>query len=248
MLIPDSPAERLDRAKGYPFGHPDRSYLFRAGGPEPLDDVATRIRGRVPVIASGSNAAPDQLARKFAGLEVPVEVPVTRVVLADFDSVYNAHITSYGSVSATLHPSPGTRLTTFITWLAEAELEVMHATEQPGVNYHYSRLTGIAAEADGIGAMDTVFAYISVVGCLAHEGDPVSLAEVPAEGRRFKAVAQTEVLALVRDRTAPGADLDSFILEHIADETVRHGRSRSLAEDARPFAHDGHEIIQLGGR
>ncbi len=244
MTIPDSPAERILRAKSYPFGHPERSYLFRAGRAEPLADAGAAIRGRVPVLASGSNAAPLQLARKYAAA-ADAEIPVTRARLRHFDSVYNAHIAAYGSVPATLFPSSDTVLTTFVTWLDAEQLEIMHATEQPGVNYHYTRLVGLEVEVDGIGALGEAYAYVSVAGCLIHCEGPVSLAEVPAQGRRYPARTQAEMLALVRDLVAPGADLDAFILETVADEALRRARSGLLAAAARAFAHPGMEVVPV---
>jgi hypothetical protein len=245
MMVPDSPAARLLRAKSYPFNPPSESYLFRAGRVEPLDDAPARVRGLTPVLASGSNAAPEQLARKYAAAGSDVAIPVTRVHLHDFDSVYNAHIAAYGSVPATLFPSPGTVLATFITWLDDAALAVMHGTEQPGVNYHYAELAGITAEVEGVGTLDAAFAYISVAGCLMHGGAPLALAEVPATDRRFRALRQPDALALARDLTAPGIDLDAFILETVADAVLRAARGEKLAASAAAFAYPGFRIVPV---
>lgn len=244
MMIPTSPAERIARAKAYPFGHPVDSYLFRGGEARALEDVRAATEGKVPVLASGSNAAPAQLARKYAALP-DTAIPVTRARLRDFDSVFNAHIAAYGSVPATLFPSPGTVLQTFITWLDEAALAVMHATEQPGINYHFAALDGIEVTVDGLGLLDRAHAYISVVGCLLHDGAPVALADVPAEGRRFPARRQEEMLALARDLTAPGAGLDDFILETVADDALRKARSAVLARTSAPITHGGLRVIEV---
>jgi hypothetical protein len=244
MMIPSSRAGRIARAKAYPFGHPAESYLFEGGRAVALGDVRAATEGRVPVLASGSNAAPDQLARKYAAHPGTV-IPVTRARLKDFDSVFNAHIAAYGSVPATLCPSPGTVLRTFITWLDAAALDVMHATEQPGINYHYASLDGIEVAVEGLGTLDRAFAYISVVGCLVHEDAPVALADVPAEGRCLPARGQEEMLALVRDRTAPGAILDDFIDETVLDAELRLARSARLAETARAIAHPGLRVIAV---
>ena len=238
----------VHRAKSYPFGHPAESYLFRDGRPVPLEAPRRAVAGRIPVIASGSNAAPAQLARKYRDFARGAEIPVTRVHVGGFDAVYNAHITSYGSVPATLFPSPGTVLETFITWLDEPELEVMHATEQPGTNYHFAELKGLVLDVQDIGRLDAAFAYISVVGCLSHQGAPVSLAEVPARHRRFCARSQEEMQAVIRDRTAPGAALDSFILENVANEGLRRARSATLAGTAHPFRHGQMTVIEVAAR
>ena len=245
MTRPDPHHDIVRWAKSYPFGHPRESYLFSDGEAQPLDRPAAAVRGRTPVIAAGSNAARSQLARKYDTFERGAEIPVTRVRIEDFDSVYNAHITSYGSVPATLFPSPGTVLETFITWLDGHQLEVMHRTEQLGVNYHFAELKGLKLEAEGIGAMDRAFAYISVVGCISHDGTPVSLAAVPAQGRRFAARSQEEMQGLIRDRTAPGADLDPFIRENIENHALRRERSAALASTAQPFHHGEISVIAV---
>lgn len=245
MMIPDTPEERLLRARAYPFGHPAASYLFRDGRVVPIGDIAAAVRGKVPVLASGSNAAPVQLARKYAAHDGGVEIPVTRARLRDFDSVFNAHIAAYGSVPATLFPSPGTLLNTFITWLDETALAVMHVTEQPGVNYHFAALDGIDCDVEGLGNIRDAHAYISVAGCLVHGEGPVALAEVRAEGRVFPERTQAEMQEIVCALLAPGTAVDDFILANVADAGVREGHGARLAATARAFAHPGFRVVSV---
>ena len=57
------------------------------------------------VVALGSNAGPSQLARKFPRDRFPrAAVPVLRAMLRGHDVCYAPLISSYGSVTATLHP------------------------------------------------------------------------------------------------------------------------------------------------
>ncbi len=67
--------------------------LAGAPGPAPSAEPWT------PVLAIGSNAGPEQLARKFPPEMFPagVVVPAVRAVLEDFDVVYAPLISSYGS-------------------------------------------------------------------------------------------------------------------------------------------------------
>ena len=56
--LPDSDHELLELAKGYPYLAPPGSYLFVEGGARPLEvgtDAPELFRGRVPVVAHGSN-------------------------------------------------------------------------------------------------------------------------------------------------------------------------------------------------
>ncbi len=223
--------ERVRHAQAYPFGIPDRSYLFEAGRFLPLFvDGFDRDR-RTPVLAAGSNQSPEQLARKFASFDggPASRIPAQRGTLAEFDVVYAAHLTRYGSVPATFQSSPGAAVTVFVLWLDEAQLAHMHATEP---NYTFDRLSGISIAFDDGSGLDAAFSYSSKVGCIDFGHGCGSLAEIPAEGRRFPALSQHEALAAVRDRLSPGRPLDAFILEHVEDPAIRRSRSNVLGAAA----------------
>jgi len=114
--------DRFHRAAAYPYARPDHSYVYDDGATVALDEFPGEVTaGRTPVLAFGSNAAPEQLRRKF-GATPDTVIPVIRADLADFDVVYSAHLTAYGAVPATLAPSPGARLQTWVTWLDDAQL------------------------------------------------------------------------------------------------------------------------------
>jgi hypothetical protein len=230
----------VNHALAYPYPAPGYCYLYRGGeaGIQPLNarDIAVVTRGRVAILASGSNRAPERLAAKYPELGSDECVPVTRCRLHGFDSVYSAHFARYGAIAATLQASPGTVVELAVTWLSEAQLPAMHRSEARGVNYDYARLSGLRIElADGT-ALDEAHAYIGRRGCLALDGAAVALAEIPARGRRFPALDQREVQTLARDRLAPGADLETFIEENVLAAETRFHRTEALAEDALPFA------------
>ena len=224
---------QVAHAKTYPFPVPGRSYVFRNGTPHDLEDHGFDRNGRTPVLAAGSNQSHEQLARKYSVLPGHVEIPIQRGLLDGFDSVYAAHLAGYGSVPSTFCLSPGTRVTTYVLWLDDVQLNRMHETER---NYTYDRLDGIRVEIDGAGEiMDTAFAYTAVVGCLSVDGAPVALAEIEAEGRVLRAMSQPEMLDHVRGRLDPDAQLDGFILAHIEDEALRRERTRALSSDSLPL-------------
>ena len=218
-MLPEADDELLKLATGYPFPTIGCSYLFRKDGLRPLtgEDLA-EFDGRVPVIAHGSNRSPEQLQRKFTDLPAAeTSIPVTRAWLADHDVVYSAHVTQYGAIAANLRSTPGTTVEIYVTWLSEPQLNRMHETELGGENYAYGRLSGInlKIEAGPAALLDKAFVYLSVHGCLPQEDQPIGLAAVPAEGRRFGALSQDQVLRLVRDRHRPGRDLEGHILTTI---------------------------------
>ncbi len=268
-LLEEARAERLARAHGYPYPFPETSYLYLDGlalplfpaGAGPFEEAEVEVGGtrlpvrahlsrlglgaaadaeRVPVLAYGSNRAPVQLGRKYGDWREPVVIPVVHGWLAGFDVVHAARLAAYGSVAATLAPSPGTVVSVSVIWLTEPQLDRMHRTEGIGRSvYCYGRLDGIDLSFDGGGALESVFTYVNLDGAVIVDGGPVALAAVPAQGRVFPARDQLAMLALVRDRLEPGADLETFVLDHIEDRALGLARSRHLAFDARPFAHPG---------
>lgn len=224
-------SDTVRHAKSYPFGIPGHSYLFEDGRFSPLGNVDIDHGDRTPVLAAGSNQSPEQLARKFASFEPGpgTRIPVQRGMLADFDVVYAAHLAGYGSVPATFQASPGTAVIVFVLWLDERQLNRMHETE---ANYTFDRLTGLSIAFDDGRTLEAAFGYSSKVGCLNFNGSCASLAEIPANARRFPALTQEEALAAVRDRLAPARALDDFILDHVEDRDVRRIRSTELGADA----------------
>lgn len=231
--IPKNSPEKLRLAKGYPYKVPKASYLFRSGKVSDIGEAS--FRGRMPILAHGSNRAPEQLARKFSDGANEVEIPVTYGWLEDHDVVYSAHVTRYGAIASTLRRVEGCRVRVAVTWLTEPQLARMHVTE--GANYPFGRIESVALglEAGPAEKLDTVFAYHSRHGCLSRAGAPIGLAALEAEGRRHPALPQEAVLALVRDRHHPeDDDLDSHILKNVDDAKRRASLIEKLARDALP--------------
>ncbi|MGB0630679.1 MAG: hypothetical protein ACPGRZ_08290 [Alphaproteobacteria bacterium] len=223
-------SDPVAHAKTYPFPVPGRSYVFRNGKPVDMPAEGFDRDGRTPVLAAGSNQSHEQLARKYSVLPGHVEIPVQKALLENFDSVYAAHLAGYGSVPSTFYPSVGTRVTTYILWLDDSQLNRMHETER---NYTYDRLDTVTVEIDDDGeVLREAHAYTAKVGCLNYEGSPVALQEIDAQGRWLPAMTQPEILDVVRSRLAPGRDLDEFIRAHIEDEEIRHARTAALSHDA----------------
>lgn len=224
----------LARARDYPYPLPHHSYHWRGGAVFDFDPALTA--GRTPVLAVGSNQAPAQLTRKF-GHDPAAEIPVQRCHLKNFDTVYSAHIASYGSVPAMLQTAPGATVTLFVNWLSQDQLPVMHETELGAGNYHYGRLDDIELTLeDGGGALQSVHAYISRRGHVMVDGDAVALAVVPAKGRKRPARTTAQMLELAHARLASGQTLDGFILRLIDDAPFRCQCVAALAADAGAFS------------
>jgi len=229
------------RATSYPYRIPDHSYVYQDGGIEPLTTAVERLDfgGRTPVLAVGSNQSPEQLSRKFAGADWGM-IPVVRTDLKDFDVVYSAHITAYGSVAATLHQAPGVTVSLFVNWLDDRQLNRMHETELPNENYEYGCLTGIEPLPETGPAVDDLYVYNSRRGVFAPEGEPIALEEVPARNRYWPSRTQPEIQNLVRDHIAPGKPIEEFIGKSVTDGKTRQERSEIMANGALQFSFSGY--------
>jgi hypothetical protein len=174
------------------------------------------------LLAYGANRSVAGIARKL-GTDAPSPpVVVAAARLDEFDVVYSAHVSPYGAVPATIQRRPGHAADVHVLFVDDAQVAAIDAYEP---NYQRRPLEGLSLRLDDGTAMDAAEAYISLHGCLAIEG-----AECPIAVRD-----QQTVLALVRDRLAPGRDLDDFILAGIRDPALQASRTAELRSDAIPF-------------
>ena len=198
------------------------------------------LQDRVPVLAYGSNASPMQLARKFhrfARHESVAQrvIPVLRGQLVDFDVVYAAYISSYGSVTASLTRSPETVCQVFVTFLTREQLEWMHSTEG---GYSFCRLEGNLELDDGGVVLPWLYNYhashhnLTLDGCL-----PVALKEVTALNRKFPERTQLETQETVQLHLQDNRDLEAyvffffFIQGHEKEEEVGGGGGGENGDD-----------------
>ncbi|KAA8490571.1 hypothetical protein FVE85_3490 [Porphyridium purpureum] len=170
------------------------------------------LADRIPVLAIGSNAAPEQLARKFStGSEVVV---VILVRLYDYDIVFAPMVSAYGSVPATISRAPGMYCDIAVTLLSRTQLVRMHATEhaytfvrlnEPRADvlhskmqaaYSVSRPLYVYVQSDGaLAVLPTLTRSDSDVG---RNNSPIGLAEICASGSSpapFPRATQEEIQA-----------------------------------------------------
>ena len=204
-----SPKERekfdskvLHRAVSYPYPRPSGDFLFNCGSgeAEEVADGREWLKGetepRICVLACGSNASPQQLARKFPAHSFADQVfPVLACTLTGFDTVYSAGLTGYGSIPATLYPSSCT-LSIHATFLTEAQVARMHETEG---GYHYVKLKNISLKFGNGDVLHEALTYTHKAGALAVKGAPLALEEIPSVDRRFEECVQKGALAIVAE-------------------------------------------------
>jgi hypothetical protein len=151
---------------------------------------------RQAVVAYGSNANPDVLREKLAGVR-PTLVPMLHAELRDFDVVYSAHVSPRGAIPATLAECPGTRTTVFVLLLGAEQLAALDETEP---NYDRVPLPRSAELNPEFGAVADAHAYLSKHGPLSVDGAPRHVDPIPAGDGSFDGMTQREALELVRDR------------------------------------------------
>jgi hypothetical protein len=215
----------LERAIGYPWSRPTSSYLLTDGAVRTLDDIATDERGsttarflssqdgeqRVRLLAFGSNGSPDTLTQKFA--HFPDEADRTVLVLAgelrDFDVGAAAQPTLYGSMAATLFPSPGASVRAAVLVVTPTQFTQLAWSE---LTYRLGWLeTTFDADETEL-SLDGALAFVSRWGAFCVEGRPVAMEAIPATGRTAAALSQEELLDAAAELSmGPGATSEALV-------------------------------------
>lgn len=224
-------ALRILHAENYPFARPACSYLFDGGVMRPLPERATD--GRIPVIASGSNASPERLRAKF-GLDH--RIAVTRATLRHFAVVFAGHFTAYGAVPATLCAHEGAVTDVWITWLTPEQLTMMHRSEgvigcrEAVQRYDYVELAGIDLRPERLDAVAAAGAYLSR-RMFAPEGEPVRFAEIGTRRSRLAARSHRATLRHAASLLEPGRAFHDFMTSVLEGVTER----QTLFERLTPY-------------
>jgi hypothetical protein len=216
-------AASFEQAVGYPWTRPEGSYRLTGAevglladlGDGERDRVIERFTadgtGRLPVLAIGSNGAPGTLERKFA--HFPEENDRTVLALTgrlhDFDVGVAAQPTMYGSMPATLFPSPGTEVCATVLWVTPTQFTQLAWSE---FSYRLGRLrTRFDVDGSDTG-FDQVLVFVSRFGAFCVDGRPVALAAVPASGRTAEALTQEQLLdAAAELAVGPGANAEALV-------------------------------------
>lgn len=219
----DERSDVVERALGYPYAAPWQPFVQLRH--QTLDPTELEIdqAERTAMLAYGSNAAPEVLARKLALSDQPVLV--VPAWLDDFDVVYSAHISPYGAIPATLQRSPGTRARVHIVYMTSAQVGLVAATEP---NYELALLEGAVCRLEDGEAIDDPAAYLSRHGCLLLDGAEVALAAVQASDRGFAELAEPEIAERVRASLGVVDSLETFILANVTDPALSQARSAQL--------------------
>jgi hypothetical protein len=157
----------------YPGAWPPRSALLDGNRMLPLDTLV--FEDRVPVLSVGSNACPAQLVHKMAEHGVKCRIPMVRAQVTGIGVGVSAHVSLLGYMSASPFHSPGTTRELFLTWLDEAQLAVVDASEgvdSPTGNFQRAALPSddFGVELESGDVLDTAWIYVNRWGVLSDGG------------------------------------------------------------------------------
>lgn len=223
--------ERILHAESYPFTRPACSYLFKNGAMHPLSKRA--FDGRVPVIASGSNASPERLKAKFG---LSASIPVTRAELQHFSVVFAGHFTAYGALPATLFAHQDASVIVWITWLTPEQLILMHRSEgvidcrEAEQRYDYIELAGIELRPERMKPVTRAGAYLSR-RMLAPFGKPIRFAEMVSRGASLSARSHRSTLRLAANFLEPNEPFHAFMDNVLSSVCAR----QTLFERLTPY-------------
>lgn len=213
----------LARALGYPWERPAGSYRLSEAGVDLLEEMSPAERDeaiaehsggadeRLPLLAIGSNCSPDVLRRKFAHFPEPPDRAVLALSgrLHEFDVGFAAQPALYGSMPATIFPSPGTAVAATVLWVTPAQFTQLAWSE---LSYRLGRLETRFEVEEGGAVFDQVLVFVSRFGAFRVGGEPVAQAAVPADGRSARALTQKQALdAAAALALGPGAGAEALV-------------------------------------
>jgi hypothetical protein len=254
-FVAQVPRRTLDAAAfawacAYPWARPVGSYVLTDGGVGLLTEheEAERERtierfsapsaGRVPLLAIGSNAAPETLQRKFAHFGDPADRTVLVVTgrLHEFDVGFSALPALYGALPATIFPSAGTAVAAALLWVTPAQFTQLTWSE---LSYRLGRLRTRFTVDDAHEQFDEVLVFVSRWGAFCLDGGgPAALAALPAKRRTAAALTQEQALDRVAALTfSDGAGAEALVRAIFEDFAALSARvAPVLQRTARPFA------------
>ena len=241
----------LALALAYPWARPDGSYELAGGEVAPLREMTPADRDRVverytsteerrPILAIGSNGAPEALERKLAHFPDAEDRAVLALTgrLRDFDIGFAAQPALYGSMPATVFPSPGTAVCATVLWVTPTQFTQLTWSE---LSYRLGMLRARFEVDESDTALEEVLVFVSRFGAFCVDGEPVALAAIPASGRTARALTQEQALdaaaALAIGPQAKAEALVRAIFEELSEIAPRFAETVNRA--GRPFAAEG---------
>lgn len=204
---------------------------------------------RVPLLAIGSNSSDEQLNRKFKNTAYENDMMIMPAWLRNYTVVYMPLFAPYGSVPATVYPTPGVSCRVTIGFCTRAQASDIIGTESP---YDLRRLHDSAVLDNGMDFTDAL-AFVSAHGILSFDGASLlRISEIPHEGPHagnYTALTQREVLLATMEKLGETGPLEDFILSLIEDDAKRWEADLFLRKKyALPFGEGDQTTIIIPGK
>jgi hypothetical protein len=159
--------------------------IAAAAGPEPEPE-------RFPLLSYGANVSIEGIGGKIDGLSGHDSVlPVISGDLSDFDVTFSPHLTVYGSLPSTIHPSAGVRAPVAVLMATENQLTAIARLE---LNYRFGWLSGAGFESSVASISGDLYAFVSRHGTFAPGGRELALAAIESDPRVFDAAHEKDAL------------------------------------------------------
>lgn len=195
-----------------------------------LDGKPRRLAKVCPVVASGSNAAPRQLHRKFQAHSADTMF----AFLCDFEDVmpvFSTHFSSYGAISACLHRWPGAASRLFVNLLGEAELSRMHLTESLGRHYNFSRLDSPVCRLNGAAVEMNLHYYESIQDpILDVRGRPIVVSSFDVKKHPLPSASAEQLLRRVMRELFPDMKFEDAIAGIVNSKSKRVAATERLKD------------------
>ena len=235
----------LDRALNYPYFAPNYSFSFYKG--EFIKGICDDLNNRIPILSVGSNRSPYQLKRKFS---LNQDICVTPATLYDYDVVFAASLSSYGSMPATQWPSKGTEVNLNVLWLNEEQLEIMHLSEALGVAYNFVKLKLNTVKIKDFKYAKQIYGYISIAGVFPFsENKPKRLSRINAKKVTLKGLSEKKaLLSLFNSLGIEVNKLSEWVDKVINNKTYRISLHEKLKSRAIKPQNPDWEIVKKSVR
>ena len=200
---------------------------------------------RIPVVGYGTNPCPGQLAYKFRSIGSRI-VPVIKGTLQGWDTVYK-FVCNPGYAYAQLIPAKDVQVEAWVTLLDQVQFEHMNITEgifSDPKHYEVGILSNFTSDHGGL--FPTIF-YVGNTKiflspqCDGRKHTPISIAEIPAQGRMTPSLTQEEIL----NHCLQVFELENYLKEFFGQEWSP--ALESLGEKLAGFLNDHFNCHGGGG-
>jgi hypothetical protein len=191
---------------------------------------------RFPLLSYGANVSIEGIGGKISHLTGHDAVlPVLTGDLLDFDVTYSPHLTLYGSLPSTLHPSEGARAPVAVLLATAAQITAIARLE---LNYRFGWFSGARFESSCADISGDLYAFVSRHGTFAPDGGPLALSAVETSSRSFSHGFEQNALEIAAGILA--VDSAEDLVCRVVDDYEWAVRQRPLlAGHSVPFEGEG---------